>query len=221
MPWPWPRNWTQDLGNGAYHSVPLQHTPELSLSRSVNTLNGEFTVKHLDFNYYFFPPIGLVILVISSLSLNFMFLLSPPNTLVPPHCLCPVRHNPLLWIVNMALTHSREKRGGTKSRWRGKKNRQCEGEMKIERESTARDRNMRGDSEAGKKNVRDNFTKRKRGILNHHQQGKYCFEIGHATMQRLLAPNSFCRTLQKWKRLCVYVCIVCLSLYFSLLVVKS
>lgn len=118
MPWPWPRYWTQDLGNGACHSVLLQHTPELSSSRSVSTLNGEFTVKHLVFNYFFFPPIGLVILVMSSLSLNLMFLLSPPNTLVPPHCLCPVARNPLLWIVNMALTHSREKRGGTKSRWR-------------------------------------------------------------------------------------------------------
>lgn len=62
---------------------------------------------------------------------------------------------------------------------------------------SAREREMQRDSETRNKNVRDKTRKRERGILNHHQQGKYCFEIGHDTMQRLLAPNSFCCTLQK------------------------
>lgn len=72
---------------------------------------------------------------------------------------------------------------------------------------TVRERDMQGDSETQNKNVTDKSRKRAREILNHHQRGKYCFEIGHATMQRLLPPNSFCLTLQKWERLCV--CCVC------------
>lgn len=73
-----------------------------------------------------------------------------------------------------------------------------EGEMKIDRESfrerwghAGRQQDTEQESEG------ENSPERESGIPNHHQQGKYCFEIGHATMQRLLAPNSFCRTLQK------------------------
>lgn len=106
----------------------------------------------------------------------------------------------------MAPSHGRQRkeRRDKKQTKEGNKGR-SEGEMKIEREVTARDSNMRGDSHERTQNGRDTMSERKRGIINYHQQGKYCFEVGHATMQSLLAPNSFCRTLQKPKRLCVCV----------------
>lgn len=87
-------------------------------------------------NCFSFLPIYfcLVPSITSSHVSILLFLLSPPNTLIPPHCLCPVPHTPLLWIVNMALSHS-----GQRKERRNKK--QTEEEKKAER---GRDGNWKG-----------------------------------------------------------------------------
>lgn len=138
-----------------------------------------------------------------------MFLLSPPNTLIPPHCLCPVPHTPLLWIVNMALSHGgqRKERRNKKPTEEGKKGWARE-RWKLKGKVTARDKNMQGDSEARNTNVRDNSRKRKRGILNHHQQGKYCFEIGHIPCRGCWLQTASAAPCRNGKGcVCVHACV--------------
>lgn len=83
-----------------------------------------------------------------------------------------------------------------------------------------RDNNWKGkfqwerDGETQNNNARDKSRKNRReGFLTITDRGKYCFEIGHATMRRMPAPDSFHRTLQECERLCVcranaHVCIL-------------
>ena len=133
---------------------------------------------------------------------------------------CPVPHTALLWMLNTALSHGGQGRGeeGREGKEKEREKKQHKTDRGGERRSEGRDVNRKGKLTARRwgtcrqtarlrnKNVRDKSRKSKRRILNHHRRGKHCFEIGHATMQRLLAPNSFCRTLQKCERLCVRVC---------------
>lgn len=123
--------------------------------------------------------------------------------LIPPYYVCLVSHTLLRWILNAALSHGghAKREGGREKTDRGE-----EGGKKEAKQGRAENWKGKLQRETGTRRVTArhgiwmweiNQERGERGILNHHQPGKYCFEIGHATMQRLLAPNSFCRTLQK------------------------